>query len=88
MSEITTPVQPSTPKVDVNRVSDFLSRRFREVTERFPRATRADDGVNATYELQQEFCYRIDEIQRGPAYLAPKLIQQTNGWIAGLGAQR
>lgn len=72
-------------KLDIGRVSDFLSRKFREATDKFPRAVRGDNGSNMTYQLQQEFCYRLDEIQRGPSYLAPKLIQQTIAWVGSLG---
>lgn len=85
MSENNTQAQSTTPKIDITRVSDFLSRRFREMTEHLPRAARTDAGKNTTYELQQEFCYRLDEIQRGPSYQALKLVQQTNSWIASLG---
>lgn len=84
MSEQTT--QAASPKVDISRVGDFLSRRFREATDNLPRAANTPMGLNTAYKLQQEFCYRLDEIQRGPIYLAPKLIQQLNGWIGKLAA--
>lgn len=76
----------TSPKVDINRVGDFLSRRFREATDNLPRAANTPMGLNIAYKLQQEFCYRLDEIQRGPVYLAPKLIQQLNVWIGKLAA--
>ena len=82
MSDTATPTQNN--KIDIARVSDYLSRRFREVPEKLPRAARTENGPNNSYSLQQEFCYRLDEIQRGPAYQVPKLIQQMTGWLASL----
>lgn len=84
MSEQTT--QAASPKVDISRVGDFLSRRFREATDNLPRAANTPMGLNIAYKLQHEFCYRLDEIQRGPSYMVPKLIQQTNSWIGKLAA--
>jgi hypothetical protein len=46
-----------------------------------------DDGrieTTTLYEYQVDFCYLIDEIQRGPTYIIPKVIQDANDLIARL----
>ena len=89
MSEVAQQHTAAPFKLDLGRVSDFLSRKFREATDKLPRANRSDGGTtNTAYQLQQEFCYRLDEIQRGPSYLAPKLIQQTVAWVGTLGGAK
>ena len=36
------------------------------------------------WRYQTEFCYLVDEIQRGPQYILPKVIQDANQLILSL----
>lgn len=66
--------------VDVNRVVAHLSRNFRAAITRLDSKSDADK----IKRHQIDFSYMIDEIQRGPAYLAPKVIADANELIASM----
>jgi hypothetical protein len=63
---------------NVVQVVSYLSHRFANAIQNFP-----GKNVKGTplYKCQVEFCYLIDEIQRGPVYITPKLITMCNEYI-------
>ena len=79
--------------INVDQVVSYLNHTFAEtVREVFgPRAKSqrtSDLGVHvegtALYWAQTEFCYLIDEIQRGPTYMLPKVIGYANNFISSM----
>ncbi len=78
-------------QIDVHQVLDYLNRAFDKASEPFgPRSKAVRKGPgkkpgppvgSALYEHQIEFCYLIDDIERGPKYMRPKAIQFANDLI-------
>lgn len=79
--------------INVADVVKYLSRAFSRATHYAAnqigsRATRSlqPNGViletTKLYDYQVEFCYLIDNIMRGPRYIATKNIQYANELIA------
>ncbi len=74
--------------VDVQRVVDHLNHAFAVATKDMGRPARvAVEGSdvlvpNKLYQLQVDFSYMINEIVRGPRYIAPKIIADCNELIA------
>lgn len=85
------PVRREQKQIDVNQVVDYLNRAFDKASELFgPRSKAVRKGNpklpgppkgSMLYEYQVDFCYLIDDIQRGPQYLRPKVIQAANDLI-------
>ena len=65
-------------KIDVNQVVSYLNHAFTNAIR-----GRGSNNTKGTklYEYQTEFCYLINEIQRGPSYIVPKIIQDANELI-------
>ena len=76
---------------EVQRVVDHLGHAFSIATKDMPRAARVGvEGSNGPvpnelYQLQVTFSYMIDDIVRGPRYIAPKIIADCNEFIAKIG---
>ena len=71
--------------IDSDRVIRHLTRNFQEATRNMGKATRGKNGeATDLYKYQVEMAYMIDEIQRGPVYLMPKIIADANELIAEL----
>jgi hypothetical protein len=47
------------------------------------KAERTSNNPNVTdlYDLQVTFSYFVDNITRGPAYIAPKIVSECEDWI-------
>ena len=72
--------------IDIERVVGYLSHSFANATK--PLGSKAVRTVEkgrvtttALYDYQVNFCYLIDAMQRGPVYIAPKMIQRVNDLI-------
>lgn len=65
-------------EIDVRQVTRYLSRRFSQATEQVQGPARKGTKL---YQYQVDFTYLIDEIQRGPKYIIPKVIQDCNEFI-------
>lgn len=71
-----------TKSIDVKQVVGYLSHSFADTAEKvFGSRAAAVKGTDA-YKFQVDFCYVIDEIQRGPTYMLPKEISKANELIA------
>lgn len=79
-------------KIDIDQVVGYLSHAFekvcqqaqaifREKPERNQEPTGSIPNGNRLYRYQVEFCYLIDDIQRGPQYIIPKKISDANELI-------
>lgn len=85
--------KPEKKEINTSEVVKYLTRSFNRAVNNSNlgnRAVRTINGrVNPTelYNAQVEFCYLIDNIQRGPSYIAPKIIQDANDMIAKLEQQ-
>ena len=66
--------------IDSDRVIRHLTRNFQEATRNMGKAVRGTE----LYKYQVEMAHMIDEIQRGPVYLMPKIIADANELIAEL----
>lgn len=81
-------------KVNIEQVLNYLQHSFsRAATKAAPKiGSKAIRFVNEhnkiettrLYDYQIEFCYLVNEIQRGPTYIIPKIIQDTNDLISKL----
>lgn len=80
-------------EINVNDVVKYLSRAFSKATAKAAdvigtqafRMKNKDTNEYETsllYDYQVEFCYLIDDIQRGPKYIVAKKIQMANELIA------
>jgi len=78
----------SKKEINTDDVIQYLGRAFKRATTASSMSTRAvrtvEGRVEPTelYSAQVELCYMVDNIQRGPAYIAPKIIQAGNEMIA------
>lgn len=66
--------------INVKQVLEYLTHTFEEATRGLGPKSKAVKG-SKLYELQVEFAYLIDEIERGPTYMLPMVIQQANDLI-------
>jgi len=85
-------------EINIDEVVKYLSRAFSKATVKAVdaiglRAHRFKDQKSdkwestPLYDYQVEFCYLVDNIQRGPRYIATKSIQRANELIAELEAE-
>lgn len=65
--------------IDVSRVVRHLNANFKAAIQKLGK--RNEKGTKL-HKLQVDFAYMIDEIQRGPVYLMPKVIADANALIA------
>ena len=81
-------------RINVDNVVRYLNRAFIEakhtaINKIGNKALRTDlkgkITTTALYDYEVKLCYLIDDIQRGPRYIAPKKIQEANELIAELG---
>ena len=73
-------------KINVEKVVKYLNHTFSKAQQQAMVAV-GNKNVKGTslYDFQVEFCYLIDHIERGPAYIAPKKISEANELIERLG---
>lgn len=74
--------------IDINQVVSYLNYSFASKIENvFPLTKpmrKGNEKQRALYQHQVDFCYMVDEIQRGPVYLVPKVISEANEFIANI----
>jgi hypothetical protein len=74
--------------INVDQVVSYLSYSFGSKIESVfgptKPAKKGNDKSRALYWYQVEFCYLVDDIQRGPVYLVPKIISEANEFIANI----
>ena len=77
--------RPEEKKINTEQVVAYLSHAFTKASQKIQQSigNRNHKGTNL-YRYQVEFCYMVDEIQRGPSYILPKIIQDANQLIADL----
>lgn len=77
--------RPEEKKINVEQVVTYLNHAFSRAQQKVIQAigNRNFKGTRL-YDYQVDFCYLIDEIQRGPAYILPKTIQDANQLISSL----
>lgn len=73
-------------QIDVKQVVDYLNGAFSKASEPFGPRSKAVVGT-ALYQHQVDFAYLIDDIERGPAYIRAKKIQEANDLIAQMSAE-
>lgn len=80
-------------KINIEQVLNYLNHAFARASVKASskigsKAVRVNVNgkLEATtlYNYQVEFCYLVNEIQRGPGYITPKLIQDANDLISRL----
>lgn len=83
-------------KINVDNVVRYLNHAFAKAMQKATskignKALRTDVNgkisTTALYDYQINFCYLIDDIERGPRYIAPKKIQEANELIAKLDSE-
>src|SRR5271157_992718 len=77
--------RPEEKKINVEQVVTYLSHAFSRAQQKAAQVigNRNFKG-SKLYDFQVDFCYLIDEIQRGPVYILPKVIQDANQLILAL----
>jgi hypothetical protein len=72
-------------KIDVVQVVEYLNYSFAKSLQKITTiiGSRNTKGTKV-YQYQVDFCYLIDEIQRGPQYILPKIIQDANDLIIAM----
>ena len=78
--------------IDVEQVVKYLNHTFSRAIEqafgrtKAVRTTRLGEPLVGTplYHTQINYCYLIDDIQRGPTYMLPKAISAANEFIAAI----
>jgi hypothetical protein len=72
-------------KINTEQVVSYLSHAFSRAAQKAVSVigNRNSKGTKL-YRYQVEFCYLVDEIQRGPEYILPKVIQDANQLILRL----
>lgn len=76
-----------TKTIDVGQVTSYLSHSFAKTCEEVFGGRGGAVSGTELYDAQVDFCYLIDEIQRGPRYMLPKVISKANDLIAGIRAK-
>lgn len=74
----------STSNINIDQVLSYLGKAFHSATQRAMRARalpRDNTRGHLLYDMQVEFCYLTNEIQRGSSYIVPKRITQANELI-------
>ena len=69
--------------INVNQVVSYLNHTFAKAAEENFGRTAAVKGTKL-YNFQVKHCYLVDEIQRGPTYMLPKVISTANDNIAAM----
>lgn len=72
-------------KINTDQVISYLSHAFARAAQKasYQIGNRNHKGT-CLYHYQTEFCYLVNEIQRGPEYILPKVIQDANQLIFAL----
>ena len=78
--------RPEEKKINVEQVVTYLSHAFARAQQKAVYALGGNRNHKGSklYDFQVGFCYLIDEIQRGPVYILPKVIQDANQLILEL----
>lgn len=72
-------------KINVEQVVGYLNHAFSKASQKANRVIGSKNSKGTKmYRYQVEFCYLVDNIQRGPRYITPKLITEANELIAKL----
>ncbi len=69
--------------INVEQVVSYLNHTFAKMADEVfgPLRAKATKGTTL-YSYQVDHCYLIDDIQRGPIYMLPKVISAANDNIA------
>lgn len=69
--------------INVKQVISYLNHSFAKMAEDVF-ASRAAVRGTPLYDFQVKHCYFVDEIERGPTYMLPKVISKANDNIAAI----
>ena len=74
--------RPEEKKINTEQVVAYLSHAFDRAAHKMaPVIGNRNHKGTKLYEYEVDFCYLVDEIQRGPEYILPKVIQDANQLI-------
>ena len=69
-------------KINVEQVVNYLNHAFAKAAQKaIPNIGTKNHKGTLLYNYQTEFCHLVNEIERGPRYIVPKLITQANELI-------
>lgn len=73
-------------KINIDQVCSYLNHAFGKARQKAVQNLKSPKNHKGTvlYDYEVDFAYLIDSIQRGPTYIAPKLISTANELIADL----
>lgn len=69
--------------INVKQVVSYLNHSFAKMAEDVF-ASRAAVKGTPLYDFQVKHCYLVDEIERGPIYMLPKVISRANDNISAI----
>lgn len=71
--------------INIDQVVSYLNHTFAKTQEEvFGSKSKTALRGTRLYNYQVDHCYLIDEIQRGPTYMLPKVISTANDNIAAM----
>jgi len=71
--------------INIDQVVGYLNHTFAKTAEEvFGSKVRSAVKGTLLYTYQVNHCYLVDEIQRGPLYMLPKVISSANENIASM----
>jgi hypothetical protein len=70
-------------RINVDQVVSFLNHTFAKAMQKSGVGNKNHKGT-LLYNYQVEFAHLVNEIQRGPVYITPKLITEANDLIERL----
>ncbi len=71
--------------INIDQVVSYLNHTFaKKAEEVFGSKARSAIRGTPLYTYQVDHCYLVDEIQRGPTYMLPKVISSANDNIASM----
>ncbi len=71
--------------INIEQVVSYLNHTFAKTAEEvFGAKVRSAVRGTPLYTYQVDHCYLVDEIQRGPTYMLPKVISSANENIASM----
>lgn len=73
-------------KINVDQVVSYLNHAFGKAQQKAISSLGSPKNQKGTilYEYQVDFCHLINDIERGPRYIVPKLITEANELIERL----
>lgn len=76
-------------RINTDQVVSYLNHAFAKAQQKaFPALGSKNQKGTVLYDYQCDFCHLINDIERGPLYIVPKLITEANELIERLANEK